>query len=375
MNELGVVDLFSGVGGFSLGAHLAGFRVLAAADKDPDLTASHADNFPDVPLLLTDIRKLRVKEILEKADVDAVEVAGVVGGPPCQGFSVIGSKKIDDPRNDLLGHFFRVVSELEPRFFVVENVPGLLHPPYRAKLEEATEQISGHYRLIGPRVLEASRFGAATSRPRMFLVGLSEDAAARAFERELDERTTSPATVADAFEGLPPLGAGKKDGRGDWWAPLPPVGPETPLGLYARTAQASPPDGLGSDFVRERHSKRLVSGYQKTRHTERVRKRFAAVEPGGKDEVSWYPKLRWDEPSPTLRAGTGPERGSYQAARPIHPDEPRVISVREAARIQGFPDWFLFHPAKWHSFRMIGNSVSPYPARTILETIRDVLSD
>src|SRR3546814_16995927 len=87
--------------------------------------------------------------------------------------------------------------------------------------------------------------------------------------------------------------------------------------------------------------------------------RFIETAQGKVEPVSHYPKLAWSGQCPTLRAGTGAEKGSFQAMRPIHPTQPRVITVREGARLQGFPDWFMFHPTKWHSFRMIGNSVSP----------------
>jgi len=88
------------------------------------------------------------------------------------------------------------------------------------------------------------------------------------------------------------------------------------------------------------------------------------------DKVSKFPRLSWDGLCPTLRAGTDSSRGSYQAVRPIHPDKNRVITPREAARLQGFPDWFQFSPTKWHSFRQIGNSVSPFVAEAVLDVIR-----
>jgi len=88
------------------------------------------------------------------------------------------------------------------------------------------------------------------------------------------------------------------------------------------------------------------------------------------DKISKFPRLRWDGLCPTLRAGTDKHKGSYQAVRPIHPDEDRVITPREAARLQGFPDWFQFSPTKWHSFRQIGNSVSPFVGEAVLDVIR-----
>src|SRR5262249_15802093 len=112
-----------------------------------------------------------------------------------------------------------------------------------------------------------------------------------------------------------------------------------------------------------------VSGFFGTKHTAEVIRRFSQVKPGTMDKISKFPRLEWDSLCPTLRAGTAPDRGSYQAARPIHPDRDRVITPREGARLQGFPDWFLFHPTKWHSFQQIGNSVSPLVAESVLEFV------
>ena len=112
-----------------------------------------------------------------------------------------------------------------------------------------------------------------------------------------------------------------------------------------------------------------------TRHTDDVKRRFKALKYGEVDATSKAIRLDPDGFCPTLRAGTAKDKGSYQAVRPIHFDRPRVITAREAARLQGFPDWFVFHSTKWHSFRQIGNSVSPIVAEAILAKIFANLSD
>jgi DNA (cytosine-5)-methyltransferase 1 len=116
------------------------------------------------------------------------------------------------------------------------------------------------------------------------------------------------------------------------------------------------------------------TGHQMTTHTKSTLRRFSKIPPGGRDEVGKYFRLSWEGLCPTLRAGTGSDKGSYQAVRPIHPDQDRVITPREAARLQGFPDEFVFHPTVWHSCRMIGNSVSPLIAEALLSRIRSALS-
>jgi DNA (cytosine-5)-methyltransferase 1 len=117
-----------------------------------------------------------------------------------------------------------------------------------------------------------------------------------------------------------------------------------------------------------------TTGHRKTPHKPNIVERFAAVPEGGKDLIGRHPRLSWVGQCPTLRAGTGAELGSFQAVRPLHPEEPRVITVREAARLQGFPDRFLFHPTVWHSFRMIGNSVSPIAAEALLSVVRSKIA-
>src|SRR5580658_1782480 len=121
-----IVDLFCGAGGFSLGAHKAGFHTALAIDIDEKLTSSFEKNFPKATLLHADISEIGATEVIEKANLKPGELAGVIGGPPCQGFSLIGRRNLSDPRNRMVWHFCRVVKELQPKFFVMENVPGLL---------------------------------------------------------------------------------------------------------------------------------------------------------------------------------------------------------------------------------------------------------
>ena len=130
------------------------------------------------------------------------------------------------------------------------------------------------------------------------------------------------------------------------------------------------PKGVGNpEAIRRYQDDSIVSGCLGTRHTAEVAARYARLKPGQKDKTSKSVRLKADGLCPTLRAGTDAERGSYQAVRPIHPTAPRVITPREAARLQGFPDWFQFAPTKRHSFRQIGNSVSPFVAEAVLKVI------
>ncbi|EJL22429.1 DNA cytosine methyltransferase [Novosphingobium sp. AP12] len=349
-----LVELFCGTGGFSRGAHAAGFNVTCAYDIDPILTSSYRLNFPATKLYLRDISSLTGAEI--ERDV-AGEVFGVFGGPPCQGFSDMGRRDISDPRRDLLGHFFRVVSELQPCFFIMENVRGLSYPDALPVLNDALDQVRKDYDLTEPWIWNAADFGAATNRNRLFVVGVRKDLRTPFLWEDLDAFRRTAATVQQALADL------------DRPERLPDCESHPGFDQWKITKRGPP-----SDYARGIRSRdRKFTGHLPTAHTEKVVERFAKVRPGRMDTIGRHPRLKLTGQCPTLRAGTGSDKGSYQAVRPIHPIFHRVITVREGARLQGFPDNHLFHPTIWHSFRMIGNSVSPVMAEAIFSAVRDRL--
>ena len=346
--EIQLVDVFSGGGGFSLGAHQAGFRVVAAFDNDPVLASSYPSNFPKTRMILSDIMELD-GEIVRKAAGGQID--GVCGGPPCQGFSDIGKRDPEDPRRLLVVHFFRIVRELRPAFFVMENVCGLASPNARSVLDEALQLVDDEYSILGPNVWNAAEFGAATNRSRLFVVGIHLDCGEGLIVDDVDVLKRTPATVRAAISDLEDaLALGEQDGFDTW--------------LIKRVE-------CPSDYARALRSPNgHFTGHRTTKHSKPIVARFENVPEGGIDAVGRHPRLAWCGQCPALRAGTGPDRGSFQSVRPIHPAQPRVITVREAARLQGFPDSHRFHSTIWHSFRMIGNSVSPIMAQAIFRAIR-----
>jgi DNA (cytosine-5)-methyltransferase 1 len=344
---MNIVDLFCGCGGFSLGAHEAGLPPRLAFDVDPLLTSSYAANFPRTRLLLRDLAEVDGKSIVRELDGP---VDGLFGGPPCQAFSDIGHRQKDDPRRKLLGDFFRLVAETQPAFFVMENVRGLLYADARPALDDGLARLLGRYEILQPTILDAADFGAATRRPRVFVIGYDRLRCDKFTIDDLNSARIPPATVKSAIADL--AGAeslGSVDGFDAW-----------------RIRARGRPSGYAAMM---RSSDKSFTGHRATAHTTDVVKRFSRLKPGDIDPVGRHARLTWGGLCPTLRAGTGKERGSFQSVRPIHPEEHRVITVREAARLQGFPDSFRFHPTVWHSFRMIGNSVSPWVAKAIFSTI------
>jgi DNA (cytosine-5)-methyltransferase 1 len=217
-----------------------------------------------------------------------------------------------------------------------------------------------NYEVVGPFYLDAHDLGAPTNRKRIIILGYDPSRVKPISEADIKLLSCSEkVTVRDAIADIP------EPSRH-------PTGPYRNLktiSKYAKRARATPGHGLGSAFSRKRIFIGQVSGIQHTQHSPEVIERFRLVPQGKTDDVSRCVRLRWDSAAPTLRAGTGPDRGSFQSVRPLHPVRPRVITIREAARLQGFPDWFDFHETKWHSFRMIGNSVSPIMAEVLLKFI------
>lgn len=359
-----VIDLFCGAGGFSLGAHKAGFKIAASVDIDPVLTSCYKLNFPSANLFLEDIAQLDASDLLARAGLKTGTVAGIIGGPPCQGFSLMGKRAADDPRNALVEHFFRLIRSIRPAFFLMENVPGLIVPTSKVVLNQSIAKTEG-YTIVGPLVIDAYDLGAATRRKRVIVLGYDPERCNPISEQDLNDLEVAiKYNVGDAIRDIPgPTGLTARRYR-----------KVSKVGLYATKARTAPPEGLGSPEAKTFLSSGLVTGVQETTHTADVVERFSLVEQGSSDSVSRCRRLGWDHPAPTLRAGTGPDKGGFQAIRPLHPVENRVITVREGARLQGFPDWFTFHATKWHSFRMIGNSVSPIVAERLLSFVKSKLT-
>ncbi|MDX6529567.1 MAG: (cytosine-5)-methyltransferase 1 [Blastocatellia bacterium] len=365
-----VIDLYAGAGGLSLGAARANFRVVAAVENDRHALDTHTRNFPQTIHVDTDAAALNGDRLLEIAGLRRGQLDGIIGGPPCQGFSFIGQKRLDDDRNNQFGEFFRLVGEVRPKFFLAENVPGILDVRFDALRERAMSFVSG-YEILNPIKVVASDYGAPTTRTRIFFVGFQS----RYFE-PLTEGSFAPRAnmtavcVREALRGLP------TDINPEWqserqsWRSVSYNG----RSYFTERSRGRIPANVGDPDSLERHGVRgQVSGCLGTRHSADVAARYGALEPGEQDIVSKSVKLAGNGLCPTLRAGTGRDRGSYQAVRPIHYLRPRVITPREGGRLQGFPDWFVFQPTKWHSFRQIGNSVSPIVAERLLQVIANNL--
>ena len=365
--KLKIINLFSGAGGFSLGAKRAGFDIAGSVEIDPQAISVYNKNFPNSPLWAKDISTISANQILQNFNLKVGEIDGIIGGPPCQGFSHMGSNNSNDPRNQLFIHFFQIVNDAAPKFFLAENVPGVLSPKNAQFIEQALSKVEDKYKILDPIELIATKFGVPTTRKRVFFFGYLEDKMNAVRDIEFIPANTKPICVENALRGLPekidPHWIREKDG----WREI----EQIIEGDFGSKLYSQIPNGVGDKKAIARlKEKSEVSGCLGTRHTKRLIDRYSKIKQGEMDPISWCRRLKSNGFCPTLRAGTGRDKGSFQAVRPLHPTEDRVITPREAARLQGFPDWFQFHPTKWHSFRQIGNSVSPILAEHILNVIK-----
>ena len=362
-----IINLFSGAGGFSLGAKRAGFDIAGSVEIDPQAISVYKRNFPSSSLWKKDISTLSTADILRYFDLKVGEIDGIIGGPPCQGFSHMGQNNSKDPRNKLFTRFFQIVKDAAPKFFLAENVPGILSQNNAQLIKQALSKVKNKYKILPPVKLIATEFGVPTTRKRVFFYGYLEDEIDSIESKEFESSNTKRVFVNDALNGLPekidPHWLREEDG----WQKIEKV----VEGDFGSKLYDQIPCGVGdAEAIARLKKKSEVSGCLGTRHTKKVLDRYFKIEQGKIDPISKSRRLDPKGFCPTLTAGTDKNNGSYQAVRPLHPTENRVITPREAARLQGFPDWFQFHPTKWHSFRQIGNSVSPILAEHILSVIK-----
>ena len=359
------IDLFAGCGGLSLGFEQAGFDVAAAVEIDPIHAAVHKFNFPGCATICRSVSGLSGAEVRRAAGIGEAKIDVVFGGAPCQGFSTIGKRALDDPRNRLVFEFVRLVVELAADYFVFENVKGLTLGKHRRFLEEviAAFKENGYDVVEDYRVLNAADFGVPQDRRRLFLMGARKGLPLPSYPRETRARVSVSEAIgdlpdADGFDALLYSDAVRaRFGRGS---------------AYSRRLR-----GLQSDPGDYSHprifDRSILTSSTRTEHTDVSRERFLATRPGKVEPISRFHKLDSGSVCNTLRAGTDSARGAFTSPRPIHPSLPRVITVREAARLHAYPDWFRFHATKWHGFREIGNSVPPLLARAVAEQVREAL--
>lgn len=339
------IDIFSGAGGLSLGAMAAGINIPIAIEKDPNAAKTFKRNHPDT--------KVITKDIID-VDIESLDVKNpfiVFGGPPCQGFSLSNSKtrNQDNKNNKLYFEFVRFIKELKPQWFLFENVEGILS----FNKGETVKEIKRNFEELGYKVnykiLSASDYGVPQERNRFILIGNSEG-----IEFDFPEKKDELISVSEAISDLPDLVNGQKEDK------LP----------YKDTQSA---------YARQmRNGSREAKQNFVSRNNELVLERYKFIKPG----QNWkaipdhlmqnyknknnchsgiYKRLDPNKPSVVI--------SNYRKNMLIHPEQNRGLSVREAARIQSFPDNFIFEGSLMHIQQQIGNAVPPMLAEVVFKQI------
>lgn len=360
-----VIDLFSGCGGLSLGFIRAGYTVKKAVEIDADIANTYRMNHPEVDVIVDDIKNIDRTGVFRAGDADVI-----IGGPPCQGFSMAGARIrngfIDDPRNYLFKHYFNVVRAVKPKAFVMENVKGLRNMQGGKIFEEILRIFSDPRLLDGAtyslhtEIVKAAAFGVPQKRERMLIIGT------RRSDYDFDalwERTKQDilaeyphyfdaVTVEDAIGNL---GTTTADGR---------VRNPEPVTEYQRYLAA--PGAELTNHTRTNHSRVAVDRMSRVAGGENytaLKEKISSVHSGS------YGRLRWDEQAATITTRFDTPAGG----RFIHPAEDRTLSPREAARLQSFPDDFVFYGSRTSVCRQIGNAVPPKISYFVAKLIDNIL--
>lgn len=371
-SEPSVVELFAGAGGLMLGLEQAGFRTIAANEIHPHPCMTLRRNFQDTPVIQAPIQSLSGSDFLAAAGLDPrkkPEIDLIAGGPPCQGFSTAGLKDPNDPRNTLIGDFIRIVADLRPRFFLMENVTGLVTRRGGAFFNNVQTELDELGYKFDFSILYAPDYGVPQMRKRLIVLGAREEVPP---PHPLPSHR-SPDDQSSLFFDDAPEYVTCGDAIGD----LPPIGPGEIATSYDR-------DPSTSYQHRMRAGSDVLFNHQASRHRPEIVATYALVKPGG----------NWMQLPPELRGGKqGVQRWPINGiARTIttapedflHPTLNRIPTIRELARIQSFPDRFEFMGQRTagnqqrrlgycSQSQQVGNAVPPLLAEAVGRSIIDIL--
>lgn len=343
-----VIDLFSGAGGLSLGFEYAGFESVLAIDFWEPAIITYNNNRKNKVGQVKDITKLD-EGFFKQFHLS--QLSGVIGGPPCQGFSMAGKRIIDDDRNKLYRDYFRVLNILKPDFFLMENVVGLTNLNGGAIKDDIYKRASEIGYQIFFKVCCASDYGVPQNRRRAIFIGIKNQIVKEKGDFIFPEEDDRKITCLEAISDLPNLDEGEDNTK-------------------YRTKPTS-------DYQRlMRQNSTRVFNHQQSRHTKETIEAISYVPQGGgmkdiperirKDRVYSSLLRRMDSTKPAQTIDTG--HRTY-----FHYKENRVISVREAARLQSFPDDYIFYGGKQAQYKQVGNAVPPIMASRIAESIKKYL--
>jgi len=366
------ISLFAGAGGCSLGFKQAGYEIRFATDIDPDAVLTYRHNFPGIPCERADIRDLNAETLLAKAGLRTGELDVLIGGPPCQGFSSAGVKRSHDPRNSLVHCYVRLLHELRPKWFVMENVEGLLTNGNGLHVRDAVAAFLDAGYALNLEKVYAQGYGVPQRRKRVLIVGnrighdfLFPDPDT-VFSGNIFRKTA--ATFAAALDDLPPAALSGETRVVYDRAPLNELQRHLRAGATEVTDHFSAPlDGIQLERVRGlRPGQTMKDLPSRLQHRSFQRRAFRRVIDGTPSEKrggapSGLKRLFAEEPSLTITSAATREF--------VHPFEERLLTIRESARLQTFPDSFVFCGNAGSRIQQIGNAIPPLLAFTIAEHI------
>lgn len=342
-----IIDLFCGCGGMSRGFEMAGFEPVVAIDLWTDAIKTYNHNCPTDVGMCMDIHDLTKELIKSKADLS--DVVGIIGGPPCQGFSTVGKREIDDPRNQLYLEYCRIVKEVSPEFFVIENVKGLLTLNKGAVRDDIEKRFSEMGYHVTYKVLNAADYGIPQNRKRVFFVGMKK----RAFEFPAPHDKIL--TAKDGISDLPSI--------------------ETWDGESVFTCYATEPANEFQKLMRSGAT--TLMNHEFTLHSPQTIDVISRIPDGG--SIKDLPPEFWQirkynkafERMSSIRPANTVDTGHRNY---FHYGEARIPTVRENARLQSFPDDFEFLGTRGSQYKQVGNAVPPLLAYAIAKEIQGQIS-
>lgn len=348
MREYKTIDLFCGAGGFSLGFEMENFKPVLAIDKWDDAINTYNYNRKEKIGLSIDINEFSNDKLKEYKDID-----GIIGGPPCQGFSMVGTRNHSDERNSLYLQYVRFVEEIKPKFFILENVKGLLTLKKGYFKEDILNRFSGLGYNVNFEVLKASNFGVPQNRERVFFVGLRKDIFGDKFFEFPSSGEDNFVTTFDALADLPSLDNGEDKE----------VYRCSPMNEFQR-------------FMRKNSEK--IMNNDITNHTQQTKDIIALVPDGGSirdlDE-EYYQVRKYNAAFKRMNSKGASTTIDCGHRNYFHYKENRVPTVRESARIQTFTDDYFFTGSKTSQYTQVGNAVPALLAKKIARNIRILLNE
>lgn len=358
MKKLIAIDLFCGAGGLSEGLLMAGFSVIAAVENDKNAAATYRRNHPNTVLIDKDITKLTAKELLDMVGIYSSEIDIIAGGPPCQGFSMANgwSRHINNSNNGFVWHFVKWVEQIKPKAFLMENVIGFTAiDGGRLKNKLLTKFREIGYTYADIYTLDAANYGVPQHRRRVFLVGFLNRNKYEIPKQTFGMPDKPFITVADAIIGdLPSIKQLPGENKTNY--------ADEPKNSYQH---------------KTRGNKKILYNHITTNCAEHIREKFSWISQGCnwesiKDRIgikvqysSLYKRLDPNKPSITM--------SNYRKSMIIHPLENRLLSVREAARLQSFRDSYIFEGGISSMQQQVGNAVPLLLGKAVAKKIRKML--